>query len=94
MCGQPRPRGHHIIPKQVLRRTCLTKGLDAEAVVWDQRNLLGLCDRCHTRHHSRMSPVPLPTVLAHAPGVVAFATELGLTWYLSRNHPSRTRRRA
>lgn len=91
ICGARRPRGHHVIRQQLMRRQSQSLGLDFEEVRWDTRGLLALCDRCHTRHHSRMAPVPLSVVLYHAPRVVALAKELDLTWWLSREYPCRRR---
>jgi hypothetical protein len=89
MCGAPKPRGHHVITQQELRKLPgMHDPVHCEAVLWDRRNMLPLCDRCHARHHSRFAQVPLPLVLQHCPLIVAFAAEHGLTWYLSREHGS------
>lgn len=78
-----------MITQQQLRKL---PGMDdpihSEAVLWDQRNLLALCDKCHARHHSRYKVVPMAVVLAKCPEIVPFAAEHGLTWYLSREYGS------
>jgi hypothetical protein len=93
MCGAQNPSGHHVITQQQLRKL---DGMDdpihSESILWDRRNLLALCDRCHARHHSKYLPVPMAKVLQHCPEIVAFAAENGLTWYLSREYgPTRPR---
>jgi heterodisulfide reductase subunit C len=93
ICGERGPRGHHIITQQLLRRTALSKGLDLEAIRWDQRNLLALCDRHHAAHHAKMPAIALSIVLMHQPKVLAFASELGLVWWLSREYPHLSTRR-
>lgn len=91
ICGARLPLGHHIITQQQLRRTLPER---YEQVRWDLRNMLPLCEVDHVGHHSAMHKIPLSIVLYHRPEVVAFATELGLTWWLSREYPRRTTRRA
>jgi len=89
MCGARSPRGHHIITQQQLRRLPeMDDPVHAAVVLWDRRNCLPLCDRCHARHHSKFRQVPLGVVLTKAPEVVRFAAEHGLTWYLSREYGS------
>ena len=87
MCGARAPRGHHVITQQQLRKLPgMGDPIRSESILWDRRNLLALCDRCHARHHSRFLPVPLSVVLQRCPEIVRFASEHGLTWYLSREY--------
>lgn len=84
VCGTTHPLHlHHIISRQQLRRV--------DGNVSDPRNALTLCDRCHAQHHAKMPGIPLSVVLYHRPEVVAFAKELELTWWLSREYPRRSR---
>jgi hypothetical protein len=88
ICGAQLPKGHHIITQQQLRRSAAEC---YEQVRWDLRNMLPLCEHDHAGHHSKMHPIPLSIVLYHRPEVVAFAKELELTWWLSREYPRRSR---
>lgn len=86
ICGAARPRGHHIVYQQILRREHPDR---YEDIRWDYRNLLPLCDRHHAMHHSRAKAIPLSIVLVAQPKVVQFARELDLVWWLSRTYPKR-----
>lgn len=57
-CGGPPPScGHHVVYQQTVRRECRTLGLEFAVVRFDVRNLMGVCGRCHDRHHSRSRPI-------------------------------------
>lgn len=58
-------QSHHVVyAQEVVRR-----GAD----VWDLRNCMPLCQRCHEQHHTRTSPVPL---LMLSDANIAFAFEI------------------
>ncbi len=56
---------HHVVTQQHVRR--------ADGDVWDPRNAMRLCTRCHGAHHSRQRPIPYSAV---PPDAWDFATEL------------------
>lgn len=86
MCGGSRAQAHHIITQQQLRRANSRLRTDVRLLLWDDRNRLALCERCHQRHHSRSRPVTWLVLERHAPGVFEFAAELGLTGWLQRTY--------
>lgn len=47
---------HHVFPKSRLRQ------MGRDDLLWDQRNRLLVCSRCHERHTSMFKPIPLPCV--------------------------------
>jgi hypothetical protein len=81
------PHGHHIITQQQMRKQCAMLELDFERYRWDKRNLLPLCERHHARHHSKIWPISIALVFAHAPKVLQVARELECEWWLSREYP-------
>lgn len=66
---------HHIVPKRILKREGYADRL------WDDRNALVLCRRCHERHELAVRRVPFDLL---PPQVHDFAEELGLGWVLER----------
>jgi 5-methylcytosine-specific restriction endonuclease McrA len=86
VCGAKGAKGHHIITQQQLRIAATELDRDYESLRWDLRNLLPLCERHHTAHHSRAHVLDLLIVLEHAPKVAQFARELDLFWYLQREY--------
>jgi hypothetical protein len=86
MCGAAYPHGHHVIYLQELKRTVRSKRLEhrRQGILYDRRNMLPLCERHHSAHHSGMHPLPLDVVLAACPKAEQFASELGLGWFLER----------
>lgn len=91
-CGRRPIFGHHVITQQQLRRHARAQGLDLQALLWDERNRLALCEACHLGHHRSMLPTPSGRLrrglLRQAcPGVFDFARELELEWWLEREYP-------
>jgi 5-methylcytosine-specific restriction endonuclease McrA len=70
---------HHVLEKSGLRRA----GHGPE-VVWDLRNGMPLCRRCHERHTSRVEPVRRRRVPRSA---WRFAAQHNLTWLLEQRYP-------
>lgn len=66
-------QGHHVIPKQVLKRTGLS------AFLWDVRNGIGLCAYHHERHERQREPVPFDLLPAAA---FEFADEIDMRHHL------------
>lgn len=77
----PRLEGHHILPKQAIRRFATEYQLDAVRLLWDARNRLVLCRLCHSRHESAFDRVPRSLIPAEA---WEFADALGLRWKLEQ----------
>lgn len=85
-CGalKVRVEGHHTIKQQTIRREARSRKLDVATWVWDPRNGVPLCERCHSRHSLAVERVPgylLPI------RVWDFARDLGLEWALEKEHP-------
>ena len=83
--GRQRLQAHHVIPQQVLRRYAAEMRLsvaETQAILWDVRNGIALCVRCHERHTNAVVRFPR----ARLPKLVwAFAQELdGRYWPVSR----------
>lgn len=76
VCGARIVHGHHLIYQQQLRRIAVDLGIEYERVRWDRRNLLALCDRHHSAHHSGAHRVVSTIVLAGAPKFGQFVREL------------------
>jgi hypothetical protein len=77
-CGSTKNvEGHHVIPRRILR----TLGLGW--LIWDRRNRLPLCARCHGRHEMRVAPIPAELLPLSA---WEFADEAGLRWYIERHY--------
>lgn len=80
-CGMQAADGHHIVTAQFLRVNGFADRL------WDPRNRLPLCRQCHAAHHGTRR-ITRRFLLMNAPGVFAFAAELGVDWVLDREYPS------
>ena len=70
--------GHHILPKQALKREGHGDKL------WDVRNGIGLCQLHHANHEGHSDRLPRTLLPAAA---FDFAAELDLTWLLDREYP-------
>jgi 5-methylcytosine-specific restriction endonuclease McrA len=73
--------GHHVLPKERIKRFAVAVGLDPVRLLWDVSNMMPLCRRCHDRHHTgflrvRRADLPVEAVL--------FARSLDLEWVLER----------
>lgn len=75
-----RVEGHHVIPKQALKREGHGDKL------WDVRNGVGLCSLHHANHEGHVPGGRLPRTLLPS-SAFDFAAELGLTWLLDREYP-------
>lgn len=93
-CGAWHAQGHHILSQQALRRRAKELGIDAQSILWDERNRLALCPRCHAAHHLYAKRITRAMLEQHAPKVAQFARELGLDWLLDRDYPPTTERAA
>lgn len=71
-------QGHHVIPKQTLRR----RGFFFEML--DHRNRLPVCEHRHEQHTTGYKPIPRAAL---PPSVYEFAKELDLEWYLDKHYP-------
>jgi hypothetical protein len=88
VCEQaPAVQGHHIIRAEVLRREARRLDYEMHDVMWDRRNRLPVCQRCHERHHNRSRPIRREVLLRVARWVFDFAHELGLEPALEREYP-------
>lgn len=76
---------HHVIAKRHLRQAVAgLPGLEAQRVVWDARDALGLCRFHHSRHEAWVERVPRRLLPA---GAFEFAAEHGLGWLFDREYP-------
>jgi 5-methylcytosine-specific restriction endonuclease McrA len=80
VCNRQAHQGHHVIYKQHLRRRA-----DAEKLLWDLRNMLPICARCHEHHHRAFRRIRQRELTTDA---IEFAAELGLDWLIEREYPA------
>jgi hypothetical protein len=73
-CGQDL-QVHHIVPKRILKQESLQES------IWDDRNALVLCKRCHERHELAVMRVRKDLL---PPASIVFADEVGLSWVIDR----------
>ena len=71
---------HHVVSKQALKRRHLYK------LLWDVRNGVCLCERCHRRHEARIAPVPYELL---PPQCIEFAQQINLLWLLEQRYPKK-----
>ena len=78
-----RIEGHHVIRQQLI------KGVSAWAkwpgehrlrMLWDLRNKLDLCERCHVRHHRRLPALKWSLIVEKAAAAIEFAKQVDLLW--------------
>lgn len=79
VCGGKAVQGHHVTEAAVLRREGHADKL------WDLRNMVPVCSYCHGRHH--LGARRITEDLLPAPAL-AFASELGLDWWIERTYPA------
>jgi hypothetical protein len=88
VCDRPVPlQGHHIVSKEWLKRHIRSAGLDADSaarLLWDARNGLPACERCHSRHTTAVERFPA-SLLTEANR--EFAREVGAEDLLDRYYP-------
>jgi 5-methylcytosine-specific restriction endonuclease McrA len=85
VCGRPdRVQGHHVVARQVLRRMAKRYGYDLLRLLWDPRNGVAVCERCHDAHTTARRRIPRWAIPASA---FAFAAEYGLSYVLEREYP-------
>lgn len=82
--------GHHALKQQWIVPAARRAGLDIERVRWSTTNLLPLCRRCHSKHHSGMARVPREVLNRACPELHAFADALGLAHLIDREYPKET----
>jgi 5-methylcytosine-specific restriction endonuclease McrA len=98
-CGSRRGlEAHHGLPKAAIEDFARSERLSQEErnrLLWDPRNGVALCQRCHERHttaFSRLSRAKLPKrVWAFALELNAMATRQGKEWAtvrLEREYPA------
>lgn len=85
VCNRQAHHRHHIIYVQHLLRLAPDHGRPIEEVLWDLRNMLPLCESCHSRHHSAFSRIPRHLLPDEA---LEFAAELELGWFIVREYPA------
>jgi hypothetical protein len=78
--------GHHVIPQQRLERIARQRGVEPETLLWDPRNGMLLCVRCHFDHEHGVRPIP-HRVLTHIH--LCFARDVGEEVYVERTYPLR-----
>jgi cytochrome c553 len=79
VCDRPRRatrlQGHHVISQQVLKRECASLELSVEQtqdILWDHRNGIALCTRCHERHTNAVERIRLARLPARVLEFVHF----------------------
>lgn len=71
-------QGHHILPKNALKRRNLEEHL------WDERNGVGLCEYHHGRHTNYVERMPRDLL---PPVVYDFAAEIGVDYLIDYEYP-------
>jgi 5-methylcytosine-specific restriction endonuclease McrA len=85
VCGRPdRVQGHHVVSQQAIKKVARRFGYDVLALLWDPRNGIPVCERCHSAHTGAKKRIPLAVIPASA---FEFADELGLRWQIERDYP-------
>lgn len=88
VCGsRTNIEGHHVIAKQEIKRVARSGRWEFDReqdALWDVRNGIPLCDRCHQRHETAFKRVPRHLI---PPAAVAFADELGVGYLIDRYYP-------
>jgi hypothetical protein len=82
---------HHVLPARYIRRYVRSLRLPAEeafkllvSLLYDPRNGICLCRRCHDKHETGFRRVPRALIPTKA---VQFAREIGLDWYIDKTYP-------
>jgi hypothetical protein len=84
VCGRPEGvQGHHVVSQAALRKVAKRFGYDLATLLWDERNGIAVCERCHSAHTSAKKRIPVSVVPASA---FEFADELGLRWQVERTY--------
>lgn len=78
--GAAAAQAHHAVPK----RTIIARGGAIDLLVFDARNGVPVCHRCHEAHENGSRRIPYVCLPG---GVVAWAHENGWAWYLDRIYP-------
>ena len=79
-------QAHHPLKQQWLRVAAAMLGLDFEALRWDQRNRMPVCETCHSRHHLAVRRISRGVLVAACPRVFEMAGELSLVAQLEREY--------
>lgn len=90
--GAERVQGHHVAEKQWIKAAAGSAGYSVARLlqaVWDLRNRLWVCERCHMGHHAFEGGrrIPRALVLARCPGLPEFLSEHGLWARFDRAYP-------
>jgi hypothetical protein len=88
VCGatasaEVRIEGHHIVRQQLIRGASAAAKWSGEVrarMLWDLRNKLDLCERCHGRHHRRLPTLKWSLIERLRPEAVEFAEQVDLLW--------------
>ena len=78
-----RIEGHHIVRQQLIKAAAKSgkwPSSELARLLWDLRNKLDLCERCHVRHHRRLGTLKWVLIESLAPASIAFAEQVGLLW--------------
>lgn len=93
VCGSTtRVQAHHVAEKQWTKAVARTLGYSVVQLLhalWDLRNRLWVCDRCHMGHHgfSAGRRIPRALVLQRCQGLADFLTEHDLWARFDRAYP-------
>lgn len=84
-----RIEGHHVVRKELIKvRAREQKWTDEERDrrLWDLRNKLDLCERCHKGKHHNGQKLPWSLVQKAAPKAIQLAREIGLARRAARDY--------
>ena len=79
--------GHHVVAKQEVKRVARSARWEfdqTQDALWDARNGMPLCSKCHQQHETAFKRVPRHLVPATA---LEFARELGVEHVIDRYYP-------
>jgi hypothetical protein len=97
VCGSGvRVQGHHVAEKQWIKtvaRLLMYSVVERLRALWDTRNRLWICERCHMAHHGFVEGrrIRREVVLAACPELLAFLDEHGLWFRFDRAYPEQVR---
>jgi hypothetical protein len=84
-----RIEGHHVVRKELIKGRAREQKWTQDELdrrLWDLRNKLDLCERCHKGKHHNGKKLPWSLVRKAAPKAIQFAREIGLVRRAARDY--------